>query len=369
MKKTMKRTLAATMAATLVLSTGITVFADTTTEFVDATTVTIKNSYLETNEGTTSPAETFKFSIKNTSVTDSGTNASGAAITVENMPTPTVGNVSYSVGEAGKAEEQNVEKKITITLPKYDSVGIYTYTINETIPEDETAGVTYYSKDIVLKVTVIEQKGKVRVAAVHTEDGAAGTAEAGTKLDTIKNEYSAGSLSVKKNVTGNMGDQNKDFEVKVTFTAPTDKTVMSDISYEVDGKRLAVSADTDTEKDGIEGWTGTKEVTLNLKHDETVTFNNIPYGVTYAVVESDYTAEANGGYDVPTYTLNDNEASNTAITAEELDNASESVVITNNKGVNVDTGISLDSMPYFMMLALAAAGMFGFAFKKREDEI
>ena len=46
----------------------------------------------------------------------------------------------------------------------------------------------------------------------------------------------------------------------------------------------------------------------------------------------------------------------------------DAVVITNNKGVVVDTGISLDNMPYIMVLALLALGLVGFVSKKRSME-
>ena len=189
-------------------------------------------------------------------------------------------------------------------------------------------------------VTVVEQNGKVRVAAVHTENAN------GAKSGSFNNTYSAGSLSVTKNVTGNMGDQQKEFTVKVTFTAPTGDTVREAITY-VDGTETKTIA---------AGWTGSKEVDITLKHGETVTFNNIPYGVTYTVVENDYTG-ANGGYDAAGYNFSD--------TSKIINSDSDTVTITNNKGGTVDTGIGLDSLPYIMLLVLAAAGLIVFFSKKR----
>ena len=50
-----------------------------------------------------------------------------------------------------------------MNLPEYTSVGVYTYTLKET--DNKTAGVTYYSKDIKLVVTVIQgEDGELRVA-------------------------------------------------------------------------------------------------------------------------------------------------------------------------------------------------------------
>lgn len=332
----MKKFLSLALALVLVLSLSTVAFAaeGEETTYTDMSTVTLTKEYKLTNSGTTSPAETFAFStLTCTNVTDA---ADG--VTTANAPVPTIASVSYTAGEAGG---ENAEKNITITLPTYTSVGIYTYTFTET--DGGTAGVTYRSDAITLVVTVIEQDGKVRVAAVHTEgDGEAKSGE-------FNNEYSAGSLSVKKTVTGIMGDQQKEFTVKVTFTAPEGDTVREAITY-VDGTETKTIA-------AGEGWTGSKEVEITLKHDETVTFTNIPYGVTYTVVENDYTAEADGGYDAASYNFDDNN--------KKIDTASENVTITNNKDGDIDTGITMDSMPYILLLAVACMGLIVFISKKR----
>ena len=272
----MKKFLSMMLALVLVLSMSTIAFATDgeETTYDDMSTVTLTKEYMLTNDGTTSPAETFAFSaLTCTNVTDA---ANG--VTTDNAPVPTIASVSYTAGEAGG---DSAKKDITITLPTYNSVGIYTYTFSET--DGGTAGVTYRSEPITLVVTVIEQGGKVRVAAVHTEGACA------AKSGEFNNKYSAGSLSVKKTVTGIMGDQQKEFTVKVTFTAPAGDTVRGDITY-VDGTETKTIA-------AGEGWTGSKVVDITLKHNETVTFTNIPYGVTYTVVENDYTGKENGGYD------------------------------------------------------------------------
>lgn len=330
----MKKLISLALAMVLVLSMGTVAFAaegGETTTYEDMSTVTLTKEYKLTNAGTTSPEETFTFSnLTCTEVKDAGVD-----ITVSTAPVPTIASVSYSAGEAGG---NNAKKNITITLPTYNAVGIYTYTFKEI--DGGTAGVTYRSEDIKLVVTVIEQNSKVRVAAVHTE----GDDEA--KSGEFNNEYSAGSLSVKKNVTGIMGDREKEFTVKVTFTAPANKTVRENITY-VDGAESKTI-------DAGGGWTGSKEVEITLKHDETVTFNNIPYGVTYTVVENDY---ATDGYDEASYEFDDNNKT--------INTASENVTITNNKDGEVDTGINMDSMPYILLLAVACMGLFVFISKKR----
>lgn len=332
----MKKILSLALALVLVLSMSTVAFAaeGEETTYADMSTVTLTKEYKLTNAGTTSPAETFAFSaLTCTNVTDAAD-----SVTADSAPVPTIASVSYSAGEAGG---ENAKKNITITLPTYTSVGIYTYTFTET--DGGTAGVTYRSDAITLVVTVIEQNGKVRVAAVHTEG------EGNSKSGEFNNEYSAGSLSVKKTVTGIMGDQEKEFTVKVTFTTPEGDFVREAITY-VDGKETKTI-------DAGKGWTGSKEVEITLKHDETVTFTNIPYGVTYNVVENDYTTEDEGGYDAASYNFDDNN--------KKIDTASENVTITNNKDGKIDTGINMDSMPYILLLAVACMGLFVFISKKR----
>lgn len=331
----MKKLISLALALMLVLSLSTVAFATEgeETTYEDMSTVTLTKEYKLTNSGTTSPAETFSFSA----LTCTNVEDAGVGVTTANAPVPTIASVSYTAGEAGS---DTAKKDITITLPDYTAVGIYTYTFTEV--DNNTAGVTYRSGAITLKVTVIEQNGKVRVAAVHTE----GANEA--KSDDFDNTYSAGSLSVGKTVTGVMGDQQKEFTVKVTFTAPSGDTVREAITYTDGTETKTIAAN----------WTGTHDaVEITLKHDETVTFTNIPYGVTYTVEENDYTAEADGGYDAAEYDFDD--------ANKKIDSATENVQITNNKDGDIDTGITMDSMPYVLLLAVAAVGLVVMFTKKR----
>ena len=236
---------------------------------------------------------------------------------------PIVGDVTYAQGEAGSASKT---KKIEITLPEYDSVGVYTYIIHEVA--GHSAGVTYYGDAILLRVTVIEQDGKLRIAAVHTEDPES-TGEG--KKDDFDNRYSAGKLEVHKDVEGIMGNKDKYFEFTVQLTGEEGKTYQD--SYAITGGSY------DANPTSIEIRPGeTTEATFYLKDDDTIHIENLPYGVEYKVSETpvaDYVTTETG-------------------TEGEVDEAVEQASFTNTKGGTVDAGVVLDSAPYLFTLTGAA---------------
>lgn len=302
------------------LAMGVSVmpaFAASGETYADMDSVVIKKNYELANEGTFSPAETFSFDIEAENVTDASEGIEAANYL------PSVGDVTYAQGEAGSASKT---KKIEIKLPEYDSVGVYTYIIHEVA--GNSAGVTYYGDAILLRVTVIEQDGKLRIAAVHTEDPES-TGEG--KKDDFDNLYSAGKLEVHKDVEGIIGNKEKYFEFRVQLTGEEGKTYQD--SYAITGGSY------DANPDSIEIRPGeTTEATFYLKDDDTIHIENLPYGVEYKVSETpvaDYVTTETG-------------------TEGEVDAAVEQANFTNTKGGTVDAGVVLDSAPYLFTLTGAA---------------
>lgn len=134
-------------------------------------------------------------------------------------------------------------------------------------------------------------------------------------------------VTISKTVTGNMGDIQKEFNFEAVLTdakgQPIIPTAPADGSYRVDAEGK-------------------------------ITFTNIPYGVTYTVVEDSYTGDR---YDAAVYNFSDSNKT--------IDSANDTVAITNNKQADVDTGVFLDNMPYVVMLVLVAAAAVVFITKKR----
>ena len=316
----MKRFISALMVLLMILSLSFAVMAEGdepvagATTYTDQTTATFEVSYTATSG--TQPEETFTFTAFTcTSVTDA---ADG--VTTDNAPVPdTIAGVTLnSTTTSGTA---------TINLPTYTSVGVYTYTFNQIV--GTTSGVTYYKDDAVqnmsLVVTVVEQNGKVRVAAVHVEAGTAST----DKTGEITNTYDSGTLAVSKTVTGLLGDKTKEFSVTVEFTPADGEEIKSAITFNGGSFTEAQSVDNN-------------KATFNIKHGQTITFSNIPVGVTWKVTEDDYSSD---GY-TTTYSKQ----------TDTMTNAAATCAITNDKGGTPDTGIILDSLPYILICLFAVVG-------------
>ncbi len=285
---------------TLMLVLGVSAaFADTN--------VTINKVYKLTNDGTTSPAETFTLEqVGNDTVTDGDATSA-----------PALGTITGADFAAGAATFNGASGTITIALPKYDNVGVYEYTLKEVA--GNTAGVGYHAGNIRLVVTVINgANGLEAKAAVHTE------ATGADKSDKIENTYSAGTLNVSKTVTGNLGDKDKYFEFKVTLTGETGKTYGA--SYAVTGGSNASNPATIAVNGG--------ETTFLLKDGDTISIANLPYGVTYTVTET-----AAAGY---TTTKTGDTGS--------INAASQTAAFTNKKEGQIDTGVTTESLPYVVLM-------------------
>lgn len=305
----MKKFVAILLTLMLVLGIGAAVAdgapATPTTDLTDHETVKIKKVYKLEGAGT-SPVETFTLK----QVGD-GTVTNGEATSA-----PALGTITGAAFAAGAATANGATGEITVALPEYTSVGVYEYTLQEVA--GTTAGVTYYGKTIKLVVTVVNggNNNLLRIAGVHTESS-------GVKSDTFENTYRAGTLNVSKTVTGNLGDKNKYFEFKVTLTGENGKTYGD--SYAVTG-----GSKDDNPKSIVIG----QETTFMLKHGDTLSIANLPYGVTYTVTETAVT-----GY----------ETTKTGDSGT-IGAATQTAAFTNNKNGSIDTGVTTENLPYVLLI-------------------
>ena len=330
----MKKLLALIMALAMVLSLSATAFATAANQ--DASFDVI---YKLTNDSTTSPAETFTFTFSNGTVADAAAGVSA----------PAISPVTIDFAE-GAATAAGATKQVPVPLSgiPWPSVGVYTYDVKQTAGTQ--AGVTYDSKILKMKVTVALDDDQYYVAFVTTTlDDSNKDGQTDVKSGSFENTYSAGSLAVTKNVTGNMGDRNRYFKITVTLKGEDGKNHAT--SYPVTGGSKLVNGTDGTSASTISVGT---PADFYLKHGETFTITNLPYGVTYTVVEDDY---RNDGYTTTT-TYSDE-------INKKIDTSLDTVTITNHKEATVDTGIMLDSLPYVLLLTVCVVCMVAFFVKKR----
>ena len=190
---------------------------------------------------------------------------------------------------------------------EFPSVGKYYYTVSE--DQGNVAGITY-AAPLYLMVLVTNGEDGALVPSYYLYKDE----NKDTKEDTFTNTYSAGTLTVKKTVTGNLGDKNKEFDFTVTFAAPQ-------------GKEWTPAIDASEGATMVED--NPMSYTFKLKHDAMATFANLPYGVTYTVTETAVT-----GYE--TTKTGD---SGTISAAE------QTAAFTNTKEGSIDTGVTTENLP------------------------
>ena len=384
----------------------------------------------DNQSGTVSPAENFVFTIEPYAVWNAGASngiAGGAAYTVRNMPLlgtniygkivvdsnsrKTTVTISANAGDAEKTSNlTNLSQEVSI--PTYDSVGDFWYKVTET--DNNVAGVIYGTNDsktedtkvangahegvyyIHVQVTNAPNGGYTRTVTMHKTAPALTTNNLATtnteyevwygqnnsgadkKVNDIQNKYYAGSLNITKEVTGNAGDKNELFRVTVVFTNQSDAKMNSNITYKNyydENGNFTKHATSLVWTDNLSNENDhTHKVSFYVKDGTTVTFDNIPYGVTYTITETQPGDDKYTHSFKYTASQDENPAFNGKNTANGLiadtvaaeigtwDNANatgsitddlDTVTITNDKQSTIDVGVITSNAPYAAMLVLA----------------
>ena len=351
----LKKFFAGVLAAAMMLTVGATAaFATGTTTPVanDGNgTFTITKKYSAENANTFAPAETFKLkqtdkSGKQMSVSYSGVVPDLKTVTGENDGI--VGVVSFTT-ESNNDQTGN----FTIGLPKYDGVGVFTYTLKEV--DATNAGIKNDGRTFTVTVYATQDDDGIETGVTVHE----GTSKS-TKVTSIDNKFQAGALTIHKDVKGSMGDKAYRFPFTVTLSSAKPVTA----TLRVNGETSTVKFEK-ASKDAAE-YTAT--VSFELSNDGDCTISNIPYDVTYTVSEDGETRgtlTVGSGENAVDYTVkySDNNGS-------KVEGATATVIVTNTAGnALIDTGVILDNAPYIALLAIVAIGGVALMLnKRRRDE-
>lgn len=176
-------------------------------------------------------------------------------------------------------------------------------------------------------------------------------------------------VTITKQVTGLLGDTNKEFEFSATVTNDGENITSQIDAVDENGSKVNLSS-------------------FKLKHNQKITLKDVPVGATvmvteiapgahYEVTATGYTGEQDGGNNVSfTYiTVKSADAVETAsetgtetamavMTAVEADD----IVVTNHATLIPDTGVLLDTLPYIVILAVVVGGGILLMLRKRHKE-
>ena len=219
----------------------------------------------------------------------------------------------------------NATGEVSITCPSYSTPGVYKYSITQIAGNSQ--GATYDSGTIGFEVLVsYSNSGSVSVEKTGL------SLVNGAKKDSFDNVFAFGSLLITNTVAGNLADVNGSFPITVTLHA--DKDVTTQISYSVnDGSTITINGN---------GWSGDKEIQITgVRNNGTVHFYDLPAGMTYTISETGAAG----------YTVSCSAPTGTIAAAQQSE-----ATVTQTKEADINTGISLDMIPFIVLLAVVFLG-------------
>ncbi len=237
-------------------------------------------------------------------------------------------------------------------LDSIEGAGLFEYTIKEIDPE--VAGVTATDDEYVVQILrtfVMDSNGKATTEVETASIAVYLASDTNTKLETINNTYVDGDLALDIAVTGNLADKDDDFTVEIVITS--DVPVETDIVLP-DGTVIEFEETDD-------GYVGKATVTIS-DNDGVKTITGIPEGVTVTVTEKNPDP-----YELVDYDTDGNETTTPPSIVMTSDGAS--VVITNYYNTAIDTGISLDSLPYILILVAVGGVAVFWMIRKRRNAV
>lgn len=385
----MMLTVGATAAFATEPSDGATANPDTksfgdTTVTADTTFELTKNYEVVNGK---SPFVDFKFNVKYAGSKYAETDANFNGVSVPQI-TVSFDKDTDGADTTGFVAGKTYTKKFGISmedlgLKNLKYAGVYVYKISEVIGSDPAIAYNTDNDALYLIVSITHKTTGDKHEIVPNEfNYAAALRRAadnatidqilkGTKVEAknaFHNTYGAGNtvngVELKKVVHGNFGDLTKEFTFTVTFNKPANaaaETKYGPITFDATHDVFAAGEDGKATGNKVTELVYGQSYIVTLKHNDTITFSNLPADVTYTMIENGKVdSKVDGIYDVTGEQLNGK------ITASAT-TAKEEIVNTNQDAP--DMGVVLDNAPYIAMLAIVAIGGVALMLnKRRRDE-
>lgn len=327
---------------------------------------------LEVKEGTAPDKMTFNFTVANATGSvdfEKKDNENGAA---------------FTKGEYKRTFNIDLMQVLGNDAEK---VGAHTYTISETDPQ--IPGIKQVRSSLTMIVTVINKTGELNkgygyIVALRDANGTKVPAD-----EAFKNSYGDNnlqSLELSKTIHGSLGNLQDTFTFNVKFSAKECVKASQYKGVSVTSGNTHIAGLNNTDNDGLLELDKTYTVTLG--HEDSITFGNLPEGVTYEISENTTTRNAENKYvnDEYTVSVSDtkgttrvNETAKPLVAVNEegthfgikgaIASGTNSVAFHNTKEGSPDMGVVLDNAPYIAMLAIVAIGGVALMLnKRRRDE-
>ncbi len=353
------------LAGVMVMSMGMNAFAKVPD---DGLTIT---KTVTTDGNTYAPNTTFNFEV--TPGTGKGADENSLAAPDQVVVYPGVDKGLNVVGAAQFApnkEEPTSEVytddtvRITVDSSAFTKPGVYHYQVKETMPAVKYEGIKYDEsvKDLLVYVVRNEEDGTFTVdGVIEVKDGQ--KVGEGTGVSFTNNygkqdpdqpdpeDDTTHDITVTKEVTGNQGDQNKEFNFAISVKPASDGEIY---------KLVKISNGTETFVQAI-GATD-MGVTVGLKSGESVKIYGLSENDSYSITETDANQD---GY--TTTAAGDNVNDDQTGSAGRLDADNKAATVTNARNISTPTGIILTFAPYILMVAAAGVLAVMFLRKKREE--
>ncbi len=254
--------------------------------------------------------------------------------------------VDYTNTDKSATKDKTVE--VDFSKVEFTKVGIYRYNVAEV--KGQTKGVTYdetkYQLDVYVYYDEVVGKNIAKYVVPSEKDS--------TKKKPIQfnNKLKTTSLTVKKTVTGNAGERDREFDFTLELIPNAEFEKGKKVTFTKKGK--------DNTKTDVVATIG-EATTFKLKDGESLTLDKLPVGISYKVREAEVagyktTAQLKDGDSTEAYNLGDDHVS---------DETPDVIEVTNNKEGIIPTGVVNTIAPFAALAIVAIGGSLYFVKRKK----